>query len=73
MGVVLLRLSALVAKLLVGAALRPPLHPLPHSAGVAVPVAAAVPKDEAALCHVCLDPSVVVPHAIAHGGWAMLR
>ena len=47
------------AKLLAGAALRPPPHPLPHSAGVAVPAAAALPRDEAALCHVSPDPSAV--------------
>ena len=59
----------LVAKLLAGATLRPPPHPLPYSAGVAVPAAAAVPKDEAALCYVSLVLYAVVPYAIAHAAW----
>ena len=44
-----------------------------YEADVAVPAAAAVPKDEAALCHVSPVPSAVMTHAIAHGGWTMVR
>ena len=44
-----------------------------YEADVAVPAAAAVPKDETALCHVSPDPSAGVTHAIAHGGWTMVR
>ena len=76
MGIALLRLSALntvvsrEAACGGGAAPSPAPPPAPpHSAGVAVPAAAAVPKDEAALCHVSPDPSAVVPHAIAHAAW----
>ena len=70
----LVRLSGLntvvVAKLLAGAALRSPPHPLPHSVWVSVPVAAAVPGDDkAAHLHVSRDPSGAVPHAIARAAW----
>ena len=44
-----------------------------YEADVAVPAAAAVPEDEAALCHVSPVPSAVMTHAIAHGGWTMVR
>ena len=44
-----------------------------YEADVAVPAAAAVPGDEASRCHVSPDPSAVVTHAIAHGGWTMVR
>ena len=53
----------LVVKGLARAVLRPAPHPLAHSAGVAVPAAADVPRDESALLHISPDPSAALTHA----------
>ena len=69
----LMRLSALTTvvsrEAACGGGAAPSPHPLPHLAGVAVPAAAAVPGDEAALLHASPNPSAAVPHAIAHAAW----
>ena len=73
MGIVLLRLSALntvvCREAACGGDAAPSPAPPPALGRGWCSCRCAVPKDEAALCHVSPDPSAVVTHAIAHAAW----